>query len=197
MLKKITLLPLVVALIGLQNVLAQKLSHPNPTKETKALYKNLHALSKKYVLFGHQDDLAYGVDWKYQEGRSDVKETAGDYPAVYGWDIGRIEHGSANNIDGVPFEKMKAYIKVGYERGAVITISWHFDNPLTGGSSWDTTRNTVKAILPKGDKHELYKQWLDKAAHFLLSLKGAKGEYIPVLFRPFHELTGRWFWWGS
>lgn len=197
MLKKITLLSFVMAFISLQNVVAQTLSHPNPTKETKTLYQNLHVLSKKAVLFGHQDDLAYGVGWKYQEGRSDVKETAGDYPAVYGWDIGKIEHGAANNIDGVPFDKMRGYIKQAYERGAVITISWHFDNPLTGGSSWDTTRNTVKAILPEGDKHELYKQWLDKAANFLLSLKGPKGEYIPVLFRPFHELTGRWFWWGS
>ncbi len=31
---------------------------------------------------------------------------------------------------------------------------------------------------------------------FLQSLKGAKNEMIPVLFRPFHELTGTWFWWG-
>ncbi|MBS1655430.1 MAG: beta-mannosidase, partial [Bacteroidetes bacterium] len=37
--------------------------------------------------------------------------------------------------------------------------------------------------------------WLDKAADFFLSLKGDKGELIPVLFRPFHELTGNWFWW--
>lgn len=197
MLKKVILFSFAFTIIGLQKVVAQKLSHPNPTAETRALYQNLQMLSTKAILFGHQDDLAYGVGWKYQEGRSDVKETAGEYPAVYGWDIGKIEHAASNNIDGVPFDKMRDYIKAGYERGAVITISWHFDNPLTGGSSWDTTRNTVRAILPMGEKHQLYLQWLDRAANFLLSLKGAKGEYIPVLFRPFHELTGHWFWWGS
>ncbi len=176
---------------------AQQLSHNTATETTKALYQNLHQLSKKYILFGHQDDLAYGVNWKYQAGRSDIKDVVNDYPAVYGWDIGKIEHQATRNIDGVPFDKMKQYIKEGYERGGIITISWHFDNPLTGGSSWDTTRNTVKSILPGEAKHELYKLWLDRAAEFMLSLKGNKGEYIPILFRPFHELTGNWFWWGS
>ncbi|MNL10635.1 Mannan endo-1,4-beta-mannosidase precursor [compost metagenome] len=91
---------------------------------------------------------------------------------------------------------MRKYIQDGYEKGAVITLSWHFDNPLTGGSSWDTTRNSVASILPGGAKHQLYISWLNKAAKFISSLKGSKGEAIPVLFRPFHEISGNWFWWG-
>jgi mannan endo-1,4-beta-mannosidase len=176
---------------------AQLLSNKNATKETVTLYKNLNELSKKHVLFGHQDDLAYGVNWKYQDKRSDIKDIVNDYPAVYGWDIGRIEHGSLENIDNVPFSKIKEYIQDGYKRGAVITLSWHFDNPLTGGSSWDTTQNTIASILPGGAKHELYKTWLDKAAAFMQSLKGEKNESIPILFRPFHEASGDWFWWGK
>jgi len=43
----------------------------------------------------------------------------------------------------------------------------------------------------------LYKSWLDKVAVFLQSLKGKHGEYVPVIFRPFHELNGSWFWWGG
>jgi hypothetical protein len=41
----------------------------------------------------------------------------------------------------------------------------------------------------------MYKEWLDKLAVFMASLKGNRGEAIPILFRPFHELTGNWFWW--
>lgn len=141
--------------------------------------------------------MAYGVNWKYVKGNSDIKAVVNDYPAVYGWDMARIELDSARNIDGVPFEKMRQYIKEGYQRGGVITLSWHFNNPLNGGSSWDTTQNAVASILPGGAKHELYKSWLDKASRFMHSLKGSKGEAIPILFRPFHELTGDWFWWGS
>lgn len=67
------------------------LSDKKATPETKILYKNLTDLSKKSILFGHQDDLAYGVNWKYEAGRSDVKEVTGDYPAVYGWDLAGLE----------------------------------------------------------------------------------------------------------
>jgi len=42
--------------------------------------------------FGHQDDLAYGVEWSAERGGSDVKEVAGDYPAVYGWEASGIEN---------------------------------------------------------------------------------------------------------
>ncbi len=182
---------------------AQQLIDPKATKETNALYNNLHLLSQKYTLFGHQDDLAYGVAHpmsgknKAAHSMSDIKDVVNDFPAVYGWDLGGIEKSSSKNIDGVPFDKMREYIQTGYARGAVITLSWHFDNPLTGGSTWDTTQRTVVAILPGGLKHELFKTWLDRAATFMHTLKGANGEAIPLLFRPFHELNGDWFWWGK
>lgn len=175
---------------------AQTLSDKDATAETKALYKNLYALKEKGCLFGHQDDLAYGVNWRYEKDRSDVKEVCGDYPGVYGWDLGGLEKNTGDkNIDGVPFKKMRQYIKEGYKRGGVITLSWHFDNPNTGGNAWDTAKGTVASVLPGGTNHQLFKEWLDKAADFILSLKGDNKELIPVLFRPYHELTGNWFWW--
>lgn len=170
-------------------------SDKSATKETANLYHHLQQLLNKGVMFGHQDDLAYGVGWKYVDKKSDVKEVVGDYPAVYGWELGNIEHDLPYDLDSVPFDKMKNYIRQGYERGGVITISWHADNPLTGESAWDTTHGAVQAILPGGSKHQLYKSWLDKVAAFLGSLQSKNGTAIPVLFRPFHELTGNWFWW--
>ena len=174
---------------------AQTVSDRSATKETVNLFKNLKKLLNKGIMFGHQDDLAYGVGWKYVPGKSDVKEITGDYPGVYGWELGNLEHNMLYNLDSVPFDKMKDFIRQGYERGGVVTISWHGDNPLNGESAWDTTHGAVQSILPGGAKHELYKSWLDNIAAFMLDLKGKNGEYIPVLFRPFHELTGNWFWW--
>jgi hypothetical protein len=167
------------------------------TQQTIHLNNNLKKLSQKGFMFGHQDDLAYGVFWKYEAGRSDVKEVTGDYPAVYGWELGGLEMNEEKNLDGVPFKKMRQFIKEGYERGGVITISWHARSPLGAQKgAWDTTHGTVASILPGGVNHALYKAWLDKLASFFLSLKSNKGELIPVLFRPYHELTGNWFWWG-
>jgi hypothetical protein len=172
-------------------------SDKKATKETIALYTNLKKLLNKGIMFGHQDDLAYGVGWKYEQGRSDIKDVTGDYPAVYGWELGRLETDSPVNIDSVPFAKMKKMIQEGYDRGGVITISWHLNNPLTGKTAWNPADGTVASILPGGNKNNLYKSWLDKIASFFNELKGKKGELIPVIFRPFHELNGNWFWWGG
>lgn len=88
------------------------------TVETIALFQSLLQItSEKKYLVGHQDALAYGVNWKYEPGRSDVKDLTGDQPALYGWEIGHLELGDAFNIDSVPFHKMKDFIREGYERG--------------------------------------------------------------------------------
>jgi mannan endo-1,4-beta-mannosidase len=173
------------------------LSDKKSTPETIFLYKKLKQLTSKGILFGHQDDLAYGVNWKYEAGRSDVKEVTGDYPAVYGWDLGGIEKDSKNNLDGVPFDKIKQSIIDVKKRGGISTITWHLDNPMTGKTAWDNSTKSLAPVLPGGKYHEKFKSWLDKEATFFLSLKDEKGKAIPILYRPFHELTGGWFWWGK
>lgn len=171
------------------------LSDQKSTPETLILYKNLFKLSNTGILFGHQDDLAYGVNWKYEAGRSDVKDITGEYPAVYGWDLGGLENKSDKNIDSIPFDKMRQYIKDGHSRGGIITLSWHFDNPLTGKNAWDITPKSLVSVLPGGQSHEKFKSWLDEAARYILTLKDKNGKPIPILYRPYHELTGNWFWW--
>jgi mannan endo-1,4-beta-mannosidase len=178
--------------------LSKKPNDPKATPETVKLYRNLMKLQSKGLMFGHQDALAYGDGWVFEEGRSDVKDVCGDYPAVYGWDLGHLEMDDAYNLDSVYFDKIQGWIKTVYERGGVNTISWHMRNPLTGGTAWDVSSNeVVKSILPGGSNHELFKSYLDKLAAFMLDLKTDEGTYIPILFRPFHEHTGSWFWWGK
>ncbi|HYD51311.1 MAG TPA: glycosyl hydrolase [Gemmatimonadaceae bacterium] len=166
------------------------------TTETRALFDALHALTGRGVMLGHQDALAYGVRWAVEPGRSDVREAAGSHPAVYGWELGHLEIGRPANLDGVDFARMRGWIVDAYRRGGVVTISWHLNNPVSGGSSWDTTR-AVAAILPGGARHDAYLRWLDTFADFATSLRGARGELVPVVFRPYHEMSGSWFWWGG
>jgi mannan endo-1,4-beta-mannosidase len=164
------------------------------TRETKLLYFNLKNLIGKGIMFGHQDATAYGMGWKNEELRSDVNDVCGNFPAVYGWDISGI--GTPYNIDSVPFERMRMWIKSAYERGGINTISWHLENLVTGTNAWDTVP-AVKEILPNGSKNAIFNKKLDLAADFFLSLKSKDGTLIPILFRPFHEHTGSWFWWGA
>ena len=115
-----------------------------------------------------------------------------------GFDIGKIEHGDIENIDHVSFEKIREEIIRQFERGGMVTVSWHADNPLTGGDSWDVSRDdVVRSILPGGEKYALFLKWLDRVVAFFNSLVTEDGVKIPVLFRPWHEHTGSWFWWGK
>ncbi len=169
----------------------------NATSATIKLYQNLKKTINRGILFGHQDDLAYGVGWFGDSGRSSVKDIIGDYPAVYGWDLGHIEQDSPYNLDSVSFDNMRRYIQDGYARGGVITISWHLNNPVNGKSAWDTSKGIVRELLQGGSSYDLYRTWMDKVAFFINSLRDKNGELIPVIFRPYHELTGDWFWWGK
>lgn len=169
------------------------------TPATRALWANLNEIRAESFLFGHQDSLAYGVEWRDESGRSDIKDVAGDFPAVYGWDIGNLELGHEVNLDGVSFEKMQTWIKAGYLNGSVITISWHMNHPVTGEPAWETSPG-ASAILPGGESHENFKIYLDRFADFIRGLEveiPGGTEQIPVIFRPWHEHNGDWFWWGK
>ncbi len=168
------------------------------TPETQNLLTNLNKIASKGIMFGHQDDPLYGVTWEGDSNRSDVKSVVGDYPAVMGFDIGRIELGSEKSLDNVNFDIIRQEIISQFNRGGVITISWHMYNPLTGGDSWDVeTKGVVTSILPNGENHNKFMSWLKQGADFFNSLVAEDGTKIPVLFRPWHEHTGSWFWWGK
>lgn len=152
------------------------------------------------IAYGHQDDLVYGHAWKVTDWendpleRSDVKDVTGRYPMVVGFDLGGIELADSCNLDGVPFGLMREASLKHIERGGIVTFSWHPRNPLTGGDAWDISSDqVVRSILPGGEKELQFKTWLRRAADFVESL----GPDAAVIFRPWHENLGSWFWWGS
>jgi mannan endo-1,4-beta-mannosidase len=177
---------------------------PKATTETKALYENLKSIGSKGTLFGHQDALAYGLNsdvtvWIAEEGRSDIKTMIGEHPALIGFDLGHLELDKEANLDDVPFAKIRQYIEEQYNRGGVSTISWHPNNPLDySKTTWDKVEATIPTLL--NDKKALksyQKTALKKLAKFFKSVKGEDGEAVPLIFRPYHEHTGSWFWWGA
>ena len=162
--------------------------------------KLYHSVKSGKILYGHQDDLCYGHAWKVEDWenddltRSDVKAVTGKYPAVMGFELGGIEMGDRKSLDSVDFGLIRKAAKLHAERGGVVTISWHPRNPLTGGDAWDVSSDqVVKSLLEGGELHDLFMDtWLPRLGDFLESL-GA----TPVIFRPWHECSESWFWWGS
>ncbi|NLY23380.1 MAG: beta-mannosidase [Bacteroidales bacterium] len=167
----------------------------NATTETKALYANLWAIQSDGFMFGHHDDLWYGRKWYNEQGRSDTRDVVGDYPAVFSFDVAEImddRHESPENAI-----RRKVAIEA-YNRGEVLLACAHLNNPLTGGDAWDnSSKVVVQEILNEGSATNIkYKGWLDRMAAFALNLKGADGKLIPIIFRPYHEHTQDWSWWG-
>ncbi len=170
-----------------------KKAHNTPASQ---LLARLKKLQKRGIMLGHQDDPVYGTTWKWDEGKSDVLLITGDYPAVMGFDLGKLELDSKENLDGVPFDRMRREIVAQHVRGGIVTLSWHPWNPVTGENAWDPKGNAVKAVLEGGEQAGKMQSWLGKVAAFINSLQTADGKKIPVIFRPWHEMNGGWFWWG-
>lgn len=184
---------------------ASKAEWPHLDKGANELMTTLKAASSEgRFMYFHQDDLVYGHSWKVEDAqgdpldRSDVKSVSGQFPAGVGFDLGGIELGDEANLDNVPFSLMRRAAVTHYERGGAVTFSWHPRNPQTGGDAWDVSSDqAVAGVLEGGANHGLFMEWLSRAADFLGSLKDSKGEMIPVIFRPWHENLGGWFWWGA
>ena len=176
---------------------AQTDSEAQPTP-AQALITRLDNLRQKGYMYAHQDDPFYGVTWQWERGRSDTYELVGDYPALMGFDLGGIEMGDAKNLDSVPFTWIREEAIKHVERGGIITFSWHPRNPRTGGTAWDVTDTTVvRNILPGGEQHEKFIGWLDTVTTFLKTITYKDGSPMPIIFRPWHEYNGSWFWWGQ
>ena len=172
-------------------------SSVNAKTPIELLRARLIQLQKRGIMIGHQDSPFYGTTWKWDENRSDVKDVCGDYPAVLGCELGQIELDSLKNLDGVPFDRMRQEIVDHYKRGGIITISWHAWNPVTGKNAWDPSGRPVKEVLHGGSAHAKFAGWIAIVADFLKSLKTENGLSVPVIFRPWHEMHGGWFWWGK
>lgn len=188
------LLPLFTEAAGKPRLIDRK-----ATKETVALHRNLHRLSKKHILFGHQHATEYGHGWSDEPGRSDVKSVSGSHPAVIGVDFSGLTGRSQQSIDAYR-ERLRATIVDTYDRGGVTTAAWHFSNPVSrNGFNWvdSVSAPAVRHLIPGGSHHEQYKAILRTLGDLAHSVRGRDGKLAPVIFRPYHEFDGNWFWWGK
>ena len=162
------------------------------TCETRYLYANLKKLAPDYLIFGMHDVTGYGVGWSGDDDRSDVKDVCGSYPALYSEDMNKITR-------GIDVDRVRYRVTSAYNRGGITTFSWHQIDPLGRGfnASDVNHENIVATLIPGGKYHEVYKEKLRTIAIFLKSLRGLNGQNVPIIFRPYHEHTGGWFWWGA
>jgi mannan endo-1,4-beta-mannosidase len=81
------------------------------------------------------------------------------------------------------------------QQGGIVQISWHARNPWTGAQASSAPQGSLADITnPSTAAGANWKAQLDRIAASLQQLQSAG---VPVMFRPFHEMNGTWFWWGN
>ena len=174
----------------------------NASTETVALFYNLRNLGKTKIIIGQQD--AFNSFYQ-NNGSSDIKKTTGNDPSILGSDFMFItDKDNPNNNWYVQQEnKIIQDTKDAYAKGMINTFCWHLREPYNEKSfySADMTSeqrtDAFKSLLPGGKFNDWFKKKLDKVASVVSNLKDTNGKQIPIIFRPFHEFDGNWFWWGA
>ena len=174
----------------------------NASTETVALFYNLRNLGKTKIIIGQQD--AFNSFYQ-NSGSSDIKKTTGNDPSILGSDFMFItDKDNPNNNWYVQQEnKIIQDTKDAYAKGMINTFCWHLREPYNEKSfySADMTSeqrtDAFKSLLPGGKFNDWYKKKLEKVASVVSNLKDTNGKQIPIIFRPFHEFDGNWFWWGA
>ena len=197
-----------------------KLADPAADEDTVALYQYLKAVGESdAVIFGHMEDTVLkagdsSLSW------SDTQDITGSQAGLDGLDCGNLFDGFAakynarfgTNLPETTEGNITAaayFTNQSLENGAVMTLSSHMPNfayaeekegtsektydryDYLAADSYNLTGDCMNQILPGGAYHDRFAAYLDMIAEYAHQVNG------PVLFRPFHENTGSWFWWGK
>lgn len=85
-------------------------------------------------------------------------------------------------------------IKRYYKKHGLVNLSVHFINPQNMGSAWFAEMDFDSLFVEGSRVRKVFFEELDSVAEGLKDLCDAG---IMVMFRPFHEMNGGWFWWGE
>lgn len=196
----------------LQLEIKKQLVDKNSINAATNLYYNLKKNATTNILFGQQDATKSGIIdsshfWSNEQqnegasrNRSDIKTLTGHFPAVYGFDFAK----ATDTIKGkswYSYEKsiMRELVIDAYNRKGIVTFCWHLRNPVTDSSFyWDKSPvEAVSQILPGGKYNEKFNGMLQQIADYNKLLVDKNRQWIPIIFRPWHEMDGNWFWWGA
>ncbi|WP_049962859.1 glycosyl hydrolase [Ruminococcus sp. HUN007] len=187
--------------------ISPSLINPNASAEAKELMKYLTSNFGKRILTGQ-----YVSDWRDIELEK-IYENTLNYPAIR---FGDMSPYSVNAAKPVPPEEDDVQSAVKWaEKGGIVGYIWHWKAPLYENEFYSektdfdlalAVTDIDVALLSPEKIDELYQEGSLTAETVLLihdidnvsaQLARLKDKHIPVLWRPLHEASGDWFWWGS
>ena len=178
---------------------------PGGSPEAVALLQFLNDISGKYTLTGQHN---------FPNVKSRNSEFASRYigktPVIFGSDWGQAKAGDSNTYLARPDIVQEAIRQ--HQKGAIVALCWHAvpptaDEPVTfaqlPGSDPKMLRSVQGKLLDEQFRDvltpgtALYNRWCAQVDAVAVFLKQLQDAHVPVLWRPYHEMNGDWFWWGN
>lgn len=173
----------------------------NATANTKKLYSFLKDSYGKYVITGQQCDGGInGNEFKA------IKNLTGDYPALLGLDM--MDYTPSRTALGASSSAVEKAIEFA-NKGGIVTFCWHWNAPTEylnstanssdgwwGGFYTQSSKFDIAKVMNGQDAKG--KKLLDRdIKEIAKQLKRLEKAGVPVIWRPLHEGSGGWFWWGA
>lgn len=177
------------------------LVNKNSTANTKKLYSFLKDSYGKYVITGQQCDGGInGNEFKA------IKNLTGDYPALLGLDM--MDYTPSRTALGASSSAVEKAIEFA-DKGGIVTLCWHWNAPTEylnstannsdgwwGGFYTKSSKFDIAKVMNGQDAKG--KKLLDRdIKEIAKQLKRLEKAGVPVIWRPLHEASGGWFWWGA
>lgn len=177
------------------------LVNKNSTANTKKLYSFLKDSYGKYVITGQQCDGGInGNEFKA------IKNLTGDYPALLGLDL--MDYTPSRTAFGASSSAVEKAIEFA-NKGGIVTFCWHWNAPTEylnstanssdgwwGGFYTQSSKFDIAKVMNGQDAKG--KKLLDRdIKEIAKQLKRLEKAGVPVIWRPLHEASGGWFWWGA
>ena len=176
-----------------------ELSNPNASQTTKRLWQYLCDNYGVNIISGQYTDKGYESD----ECKA-ILEATGEAPAIWGFDM--MGYSPSRVSYGEKCHTVDSAISWAKEHGGIVTFCWHWtpDRKYLGanGEAWwsgfytKATSFDFKAAMNGGDEYG-YNSLIADIDAIAVQLKRLQDEDIPVMWRPLHEASGGWFWWGT
>jgi hypothetical protein len=161
------------------------LCNPRASAAARRLYAYLWSVYGRRTLTGQQEST-----WTEAGPRAELdylQRTTGKLPAILGLDYIHPDDFAALADRATRWWR---------EEGGIVTLCWHWGAPDKGTGYENSKKpfDIAAALRPGTAEHQAMWRDLDAVADQLAILRD-RG--VPVLWRPFHEFSGDWFWWGK
>jgi mannan endo-1,4-beta-mannosidase len=171
-------------------------ANPDANPKARAILEYFSSLEKrtdKRLISGQFSDFGNGASVRIV---NQIHEQSGHWPALLGVDY--VDFGKSDLTHANPNKAAIEYWKA----GGLVTVSAHLYNPAKtnpaagsrDGGLRDKDVDLATLLDTNSDTHGRWMMELDKLADGLQELKDAG---VVVIWRPFHEMNGNWFWWDG